>query len=131
MSVDGDGETSASEFPSNIVSEVKSSVTEHISEVESMQTGEHVPNAMELYLAGYIDSQYRCKNKLEELHELMKHFDEELIELRPRTCYNCGYELGELWETRNEKAKENNTHPADCPECSDNPLPPVGNRLQP
>lgn len=128
MSLRDDREQSNEEnmLPSNIVSEMKSDVTTHISQVESLQTRENIPNAMQLYLAGYIDSQNRCREQLEELEQLMKSLDNELIERRPTTCYNCGYELGELWETRNEKAKENNVHPADCPDCDENPLPPVG-----
>lgn len=119
----GEGE---SVFPSNLVSELKTDIAKHIEEVESMQSRGNVPNAMELYLAGYIDAQYRCQDKLAELEMVMKRIDEELVDLRPATCFNCGYELSDLWETRNEKAKENNTHPADCPECGENPLPPVG-----
>jgi len=41
-------------------------------------------------------------------------------------CHSCGAELTEEWVEADEQAKEEGTHPAPCPECGGNPLPPVG-----
>jgi DNA-directed RNA polymerase subunit M/transcription elongation factor TFIIS len=42
------------------------------------------------------------------------------------TCSNCGAELGEVWARQDERAQERGEHPAPCPSCGGNPLPPVG-----
>jgi hypothetical protein len=41
-------------------------------------------------------------------------------------CSNCGETLGEDWRHRDKHAKKAGEHPADCPNCGENPLPPVG-----
>jgi len=41
-------------------------------------------------------------------------------------CYECGHTLGETWRDANEVAKQHGRHPAACPQCGQNPLPPVG-----
>jgi hypothetical protein len=45
------------------------------------------------------------------------------------SCYECGHELGEEWAHADEAAKEKGKHPAPCPECGGNPLPPVGSEV--
>jgi hypothetical protein len=47
------------------------------------------------------------------------------VEERP-TCANCGETLGEDWRHRDKHAHEKGEQPADCPNCGENPLPPVG-----
>lgn len=47
------------------------------------------------------------------------------VEEKP-ICYNCGKTLGEDWRHRDKHAKKEGEHPADCPNCGENPLPPVG-----
>jgi cell division septum initiation protein DivIVA len=41
-------------------------------------------------------------------------------------CHNCGAPLGEQWREDQEKAKRHGAVPAACPQCGENPLPPVG-----
>jgi primosomal protein N' len=41
-------------------------------------------------------------------------------------CHHCGAPLGEQWHEDQEKAKQHGTVPAACPQCGQNPLPPVG-----
>jgi glycosyltransferase involved in cell wall biosynthesis len=49
----------------------------------------------------------------------------EIGDDEPR-CFECGATLGEGWRQADAQAKENENHPADCLECGENPLPPVG-----
>jgi hypothetical protein len=51
--------------------------------------------------------------------------DEDVEEDNP-VCYQCGETLGEDWKAREKRAKEKDEHPAKCPHCRNNPLPPVG-----
>lgn len=41
-------------------------------------------------------------------------------------CAACDSELGPEWVRADERAKNEGEHPAPCPECGGNPLPPVG-----
>lgn len=41
-------------------------------------------------------------------------------------CNECGELLGDEWREAEAEAKEKDEHPAPCPNCGENPLPPVG-----
>lgn len=126
MSTDDADSIESSAVPSELVNMVWGDVSNRISVIESLRDGQNLPPEMDAYLAGYIDAHSNFKTELKTLMTVMKQFDEELREYRPPTCYNCGSQLGDEWQTRNENAKDNDEHPADCVTCGENPLPPVG-----
>ena len=123
--MDADQSVRNTSLPSELVEKTQSDVSQRIPQAESMQRGDNVPEPMKTYLAGYIDAHYELKEELQTLAKLMQQFDTELRECRPPMCYECGAELGAEWEEQEQAAMENDSRPADCPECGENPLPPV------
>ena len=115
-------------LPSDVVQNKKADVSKRIPQLESLRRGSNVPNGMDMYLAGYIDAHYELEGDLESLLTYIDQFDQELRDLRFPTCHQCGQELGEDWRHRDKHTKEEDEHPADCPNCGENPLPPVGGR---
>lgn len=114
---------SESPLPSEIADNVRSDVAKRIPQTESLRRGNNIPGGMDTYLAGYIDAHYQIKDELETLKTLLQEFDRELRDLRPPKCYECGHTLGDEWRKEDDFDDED---PADCPNCGENPLPPVG-----
>jgi hypothetical protein len=42
------------------------------------------------------------------------------------SCHHCGAQLGPEWIRADERARADDENPADCLDCGENPLPPVG-----
>lgn len=112
-------------LPSEVADSVRSDVCERMAALESIRSGANTPSDMETYTNGCIDAYTEIESELERLVALLREFDRELREYRPPRCDNCGTVLGDEWQARDSEAKEVGEHPADCPECGENPLPPV------
>jgi len=103
-------------LPTKVAKNTKSDVSKRIPQMESLRRGSNIPSTMDSYLAGYIDAHYQVKDDLESLITLLEQFDRELEDLRSPTCYECGSVI--------EEPLDDDT--PECPECGENPLPPVG-----
>ena len=113
-------------LPTDVVTEFLTTATNKQTVINTLRSGDNLSSDMDAYLAGYSDAYTDFEKTLETLQERLSEFDPEIRSNNPITCYNCGAELGEEWRAKQKDAKETNTHPADCPECGENPLPPVG-----
>lgn len=114
------------DLPTDVITESLSNLTDKQVVISTLRSGDNLSSDMDAYLAGYIDAHNDFEETLQTIKTQLSTFDSELRKHRPITCYNCGAELGDEWRTNQDHAKETSTHPADCTECGENPLPPVG-----
>lgn len=104
--------------PTDLAGNTLTDVAKRIPQMESLRRGSNVPSGMDSYLAGYIDAHYQVKDDLDSLESMLRQFDQELRRLRPPTCYECGHVI------EDESVIDDGS--PECPECGENPLPPVG-----
>lgn len=104
--------------PTDVAGNTRSDVAKRIPQMEQLRRGSNVPSGMDSYLAGYIDAHYQVKDDLDRLESMLRQFDQELRQLRSPTCYMCGSVI------EDESVLDDGS--PECPECGENPMPPVG-----